>query len=65
MKKILIFNIINIYNKINKENELENTTKSKNEILIKYLIEKDDKEINIFGEEFVENNKDKCKYIYE
>ena len=33
--------------------------------MIKYLIKKDDKKINIFGEDFIKNNKDKYKYIYE
>ena len=37
----------------------------KNEILIKYKINKEQKYINIFGYEFVSNNKNKCKYIYE
>ena len=37
----------------------------KNDILIKYKINKEDEEINIFGENFVKNNKDKCKFIYE
>ena len=31
----------------------------KNDILIKYKINKEDEEINIFGENFVKNNKDK------
>ena len=37
----------------------------KNEISIKYKINKEDEYINIFGEEFVENNKNICKYIYD
>ena len=37
----------------------------KNEINIKYKINKEDEYINIFGEEFVENNKNICKYIYD
>ena len=48
-------NIIKIYNEINYTKE----------ILMKYKIEKNAKEIAIFGETFVKNNKDKCKYIYE
>ena len=52
-------NIMNIYNLMTIKKEI------KNEILIKYLVKKDDKKINIFGYDFVENNKDKCKYIYE
>ena len=56
MKKILQFqNIIKIYKSMNFNNE----------ILIKYKIEKGDKEICIFGENFVKNNKDIGKYIYE
>ena len=45
--------LINIYNKMN----------YKNEINIIYKINKEEK-IKIFGEKFVENNKDKCKIIY-
>jgi len=63
-----IYNLMNINNKNNEINNIikkENKIKTKNEILIRYLIKKDDKKINIFGENFVENNKDKCKYIYE
>ena len=37
----------------------------KNEITIKYKINKEDEYINIFGEEFVKNNINICKYIYE
>ena len=37
----------------------------KNEIRIKYKINKEDEYINIFGEEFVENNNHICKYIYD
>ena len=55
----------NELNNINKVNESQNINKPKNEILIKYKINKDDKEINIFGEKFVKNNKNICKYIYE
>ena len=59
-------NIMNIYNRMTIKNQYNIIKKeTKNEILIKYLIKKDDKKINIFGEEFVKNNKDKCKYIYE
>ena len=71
---IQFINIMNIYNLmtiknenniINKGNKLENKIKTKNEISIKYLIKKDDKKTNTFGKDFAENNKDKCKYIYE
>ena len=70
-KIILIYeydkNIV-INNKVKCCNFEENSlikTKTKNKILIKYLIKKENEKINIFGEKFVENNKDKCKYIYE
>ena len=52
-----INNIIKIYTKFN--------IKYKNEITIQYKINKNDDEIDIFGSEFVDNNRDKCKYIYE
>ena len=52
-------------NKINIKDEINDINKSKNEILIKYKIGKEDKEINIFGEDFIKNNKKICKYIYE
>ena len=63
-----IYNLMNINNKNNEINNIikkENKIKTKNEILIKYLIKKNAQKINIFGEDFVKNNKDKCKYIYE
>ena len=50
----LIPNILNIYNEINK-----------NEIDLVYNIPKEQIKIKIFGEEFVKNNKDICKIIYE
>ena len=37
----------------------------KNEINITYKINKENEYINIFGEEFVENNNHICKYIYD
>ena len=36
-----------------------------NQILIEYLINNNEKEIKIFGYEFVKNNKDKCIIIYQ
>ena len=59
-------NIMNIYNLMaikSQNNIIKKETKK--EILIRYSIEKEDKKIKIFGERFVENNKDKCKYKYE
>jgi len=46
--------IIDIYNKM----ELD-------EIIIRYKINKNDKEIKIFDSDFIENNRNKCKIIYE
>ena len=36
-----------------------------NQISIIYKINKNDTRIKIFGYNFIKNNKDKCKYIYE
>ena len=49
----------------NNEKNDELINKDKNEIIIQYKIDdiKDSKEIRIFGDKFVENNKDKCKII--
>ena len=35
------------------------------EIIIRYKINKNENEIKIFGSDFIKNNKDKCKIIYE
>jgi len=70
-------NIMNIYNKMmtnegNKNTSLKNdldkkeiNKKNDNEITIIYKINPKDSKIRLFGEIFIENNKDKCKYIYE
>ena len=47
--------ILNIYNQI----------QFRNYIIIKYKVEKDQKEIKIFDEEFVNNNKSLCKILYD
>jgi len=47
------------------KNVSKNGKKSKNEILIKYKINKDDYKIRIFGYSFYKKNKNKCKFIYE
>ena len=73
-----IKNIINIYNKmiinnktniplINNENKIikDRENNNVNEIKIIYKINKNDTEIKLFGQKFIKNNKDKCKYIYE
>ena len=49
---------------MDKLNEMENK-KEKNEIIIKYKIDRRKKEINIFGENFVNNNKNNYILIYE
>ena len=61
---------IKIENKDNNKNEEnKNIDKKKNnnddEITIIYKINKNDTQIRLFGEDFIKNNKDKCKYIYE
>ena len=42
----------------------EHVKKNKNSIRIIYDNDKDEKEIKIFGVDFVNNNKDKCKILY-
>ena len=49
--------LLNVYKQI----EL----KHQNYIIIKYKIEKNKKEIKIFGEDFVKNNSNHCKIIYD
>ena len=38
---------------------------TKNEITIIYKVSKNKNTIKLFGLNFIKNNKDKCKYIYE
>ena len=49
---------------MDKLNEMENK-KEKNEIIIKYKIDRKKKKINIFGEYFVNNNKNNYILIYD
>ena len=49
---------------MDKLNEMKNK-EEKNEIIIKYKIDKIKKEINIFGEKFVNNNKNNYILIYD
>ena len=59
--KIKIKNLLQIYKKMNNiedDYEIENNT-----ILIKYVINQN--KVKIFGKEFVDNNKNFCKIIYE
>ena len=58
--------IINNDNNINEKlNEIYNkiNTKFNDEITIQYIIKENQKEIKLFGNTFVENNKDNCKII--
>ena len=59
-------NIMNIYRLMKGENinQQQQREKHKDEIIIKYKINKEDKQISIFGKKFVGNNKEICKYIY-
>ena len=62
IKKIIFEDDIkNQFNYITNMNKMMNLKY----LLIKYKINKEDKEINIFGKKFVENNKNICKYIYD
>ena len=66
-----IFDIYNIMNNnkdinngnINKKDEINKDLNDNNQITIKYKINKDENKIKIFGKNFVENNKEKCKII--
>ena len=66
-----IFDIYNIMNNnkdinngnINKKGEINKDLNDNNQITIKYKINKDENKIKIFGKNFVENNKEKCKII--
>ena len=60
-----IINENNINNKFKKIIDIYNKMEYIDEILIRYKINKNEKEIKIFGENFVKKNKDKCKIIYE
>ena len=59
--------INDIKNNDNKISEFENNKNddSCNEIIIFYYINQKDEKIKIFGEKFVENNKDNCTIIYD
>ena len=61
-----INNILNIYKKFNINKETNNNIiiEENNEIFIRYKAEQN-KDIQIFGHNFVENNKDICKIICE
>ena len=42
-----------------------NEVEEEDKLIIEYQIKEDQNEINIFGQKFVENNKNKCKIIVE
>ena len=66
--KIIINNNINLINNENKiiKDQENNNNKDNNDIItIIYKIEKKVIEVRLFGQNFIKNNKDKCKYIYE
>ena len=60
-----IINDDNINNKFKKIIEIYNKMEYIDEIIIRYKINKNENEIKIFGSDFIKNNKDKCKIIYE
>ena len=60
-----IINDNNINNKFKKIIDIYNNMEYLDEIIIRYKINKFDKEIKIFGSNFINNNRNKCKIIYE
>jgi len=60
-----IINDDNINNKFKKIIDIYNKMEYLDEIIIRYNINKDEKEIKVFDNRFINNNKDKCKIIYE
>ena len=60
-----IINDDNINNKFKKIIDIYNKMEYLDEIIIRYKINKNEKEIKIFDNKFINNNKDKCKIIYE
>ena len=59
-----IINDDNINNKFKKIIDIYNKMEYLDEIIIRYNINKDEKEIKVFDNRFINNNKDKCKIIY-
>ena len=49
----------------NNETNIVPKNKDNDKIILKYKIDKNNNSIKIFGHEFVKNNKDKCKIIFE
>ena len=43
----------------------ENIKEENNEIIIRYNIKENENKIKIFGKDFIKNNKNICKIIYE
>ena len=48
-----------------KDGKIENNEVEEDKLIIEYQIKEDQNKINIFGQKFVENNKNKCKIIVE
>ena len=66
-RKSVCEKIINntIYNELNNEDDDENDILEPNEIILKYSINKSDKELKIFGENFVKTNSLNCTIKFE
>jgi len=60
-----IINDDNINNKFKKIIDIYNKMEYLDEIIIRYKINKNKKKIKIFDNKFINNNKNKCKIIYE
>ena len=62
---LMIINKEDIKDKLKKKNIIIDKNRPLNEMEIEYNIKKNDKEIKIFGEAFIKNNKDKAKLIID
>ena len=60
-----IINDDNINNKFKKIMDIYYKMEYQNEMIIRYKINKNEKEIRIFGDNFIYNNKNKSKIIYK
>ena len=58
-------NIFNLYNKINRNPPNKNITEEINEITLKYKMNRNEPKIKILGTDFVKNNEQKCRIIFE
>ena len=62
---LMIINKEDIKDKLKKKNIIIDKNRPLNEMEIEYNIKKNDKQIKIFGEVFIKNNKDKAKLIID